>query len=131
MSILGGIRDLYLHVHDKQQTSNYLRVFSFSHTGLNQRWHIEISLEFATIEANGVLVYIGRYGHENDSMALELRNGRLYYIFSAGDDVQTVSVGPGKDESIVNGEWQKVSISFQQLVRFLVILTLGKHRLSD
>jgi hypothetical protein len=88
---------------------------------LNQLWHIEISLEFATIESNGVLLYVGRYGHENDSMALELRNGQLFYVFSAGDDIQTVSVGPGKGESIVNGEWQKVSISFQRRVRPLLI----------
>ena len=87
------------------------------HEGINQRWHIEISLEFATIHPDGVLVYVGRYGHENDSMALELRDGKLYYVFSAGDDVQTVSVGPDKGESIVNGKWQKVTISFQQRVR--------------
>ena len=90
-----------------------------SHEGLNQKWHIEISLEFATIHPDGILVYVGRYGHENDSMALELRDGKLYYVFSAGDDVQTVSVGPDKRKSIVNGEWQKVSISYQQRVRVL------------
>ena len=52
-------------------------------------------------------------------MALELRDGKLYYVFSAGDDVQMVSVGPGEGESIVNGKWQKVTISFQQRVRFV------------
>ena len=50
-------------------------------------------------------------------MALELRGGKLYYVFSAGDDIKTVSVGPSKGESIVNGKWHKVSISFQQQVR--------------
>lgn len=80
-------------------------------------------MEFATVNPNGLLAYIGRYGHENDSMALELRDGRLFYVFSAGFDIQTVSVGPGKEESIVNGEWHKVSISYQQRVRHLYIYT--------
>ncbi|XP_028397978.1 cadherin EGF LAG seven-pass G-type receptor 2-like [Dendronephthya gigantea] len=93
-------------------------------SGLSQRWFIDVSLEFATVSSNGVLVYVGRYGYENDTMALELRNGKLYYVFSAGDDIKTVSVGPAEGESIVNGKWHKVSISYQQRTGALV---LGKN----
>jgi hypothetical protein len=60
-------------------------------------------------------------------MALELRDGELYYVFSAGDVVQTVSVGPSEDESIVDGEWQTVSISFQQRVRLFDPGFRGQH----
>ena len=107
--------------------SGIITIILFSEKGLDQLWHIEISLEFATVKSKGVLVYVGRYGHENDSMALELRDGKLYYVFSAGDDIQTVSVGPSKGRSIVNGEWQRVSISFQQRVRCLVISGSSKN----
>ena len=90
--------------------------------GLKQRWQIDISLEFATIAPDGLLFYIGRYDHKNDVMAVELRNGKVYYIFSAGDDVQTVSVGGKNGESITNGQWNKITISYQNQVNVLMRL---------
>ena len=63
-------------------------------------------------------MYIGRHEHENDFMALEIQDRRLYYIFSAGDEVETISVDSSNGDSVTNGQWNKVTISYQNQVNY-------------
>lgn len=49
--------------------------------------HYQIFFQFRTFEANGLLVF-GRSNHSKDFIALEMKNGKLRYIFNTGDGPQ-------------------------------------------
>lgn len=85
-----------------------------------------LSLEFATRETNGLLLYGGptspvREGDVHDFIVVELSGGKIFVCMSLGDrnDVVRVSVTGGM--ALNDGEWHHVEVYRNRTVRNLDI----------
>ena len=80
-----------------------------------------LSLEFATKETNGLLLYGGptspvRNGDVHDFISVELAGGKILVLLSLGDrdDILRVSVTSGT--TLNDGEWHHVEVSWNGTV---------------
>ncbi|KAM6214870.1 cadherin EGF LAG seven-pass G-type receptor 1 [Rhynchocyon petersi] len=78
--------------------------------GLRQRFHFTISLTFATQERNALLLYNGRFNEKHDFIALEVVDGQVQLIFSAGETTTTVS--PQVPGGVSDGRWHSVQVRY-------------------
>ncbi|EDV19285.1 uncharacterized protein TRIADDRAFT_62266 [Trichoplax adhaerens] len=78
--------------------------------GIKQRWRLEISVQFATIHDNGLLLYNGRYNHRGDYLALELINGKVRLSFSTGTDKYSATANI--EGNVNDGKWHTVSVKY-------------------
>ncbi|XP_061910438.1 cadherin EGF LAG seven-pass G-type receptor 3 isoform X1 [Entelurus aequoreus] len=78
--------------------------------GLRQRFHLSISLTFATLESNGLLFYNGRFNEKHDFMALEIQEGQVVLKYSTGESSTLVS--PYLPGGVSDGEWHTVHIRY-------------------
>ena len=76
-------------------------------------------MEFSTDSANAVLFYNGRYSESRDFIAIRIANGQAELVFSLGDD--PVHVKSYLDGGVNNGEWQRVTIIFDNKVSRVLI----------
>lgn len=78
-------------------------------SALRQRYRLNLRLRFATKEANGLLLYNGRYNEKHDYIGLELINGKIHFSFSlGGTNKATVSVG----SRLNDGEWHEIEVNY-------------------
>lgn len=75
---------------------------------LHQRNRFNVQLRFATIQANGLLLYNGRYNELHDFIALEIRNGEVNFSFSLGDSIGSVAVR----RPVSDGRWHDVEVDY-------------------
>uniref|UniRef100_A0A8C4ZT26 Cadherin, EGF LAG seven-pass G-type receptor 3 n=1 Tax=Gadus morhua TaxID=8049 RepID=A0A8C4ZT26_GADMO len=78
--------------------------------GLRQRFHLSISLTFATLESNGLLFYNGRFNEKHDFIALEIQDGQVMLKYSTGE--LSTQVSPFLPGGVSDGEWHTVHIHY-------------------
>ena len=76
---------------------------------LTQRNFLNISLEFATQNRRGMILYSGRLNGENDFISLEYRENDLIFKYSMGGGM-TKSVTVSNEEGFSDGVFHKVEI---------------------
>uniref|UniRef100_A0A672P6X0 Cadherin EGF LAG seven-pass G-type receptor 3 n=1 Tax=Sinocyclocheilus grahami TaxID=75366 RepID=A0A672P6X0_SINGR len=83
--------------------------------GLRQRFHLSISLSFATLESNGLLFYNGRFNEKHDFLALEILDGQMVLKYSTGES--STQVSPYLPGGVSDGNWHTVHIHYYNKVR--------------
>ncbi|XP_029013002.1 cadherin EGF LAG seven-pass G-type receptor 3 isoform X2 [Betta splendens] len=78
--------------------------------GLRQRFHLSISLTFATMESNGLLLYNGRFNEKHDFIALEIQEGQVVFKYSTGES--STQVSPFLPGGVSDGNWHTVHIHY-------------------
>ncbi|XP_041858937.1 cadherin EGF LAG seven-pass G-type receptor 3 [Melanotaenia boesemani] len=78
--------------------------------GLRQRFHLSISLTFATLESNGLLFYNGRFNEKHDFIALEIQEGQVVFKYSTGES--STQVSPFLPGGVSDGNWHTVHIHY-------------------
>uniref|UniRef100_A0A8C2F1B3 Cadherin, EGF LAG seven-pass G-type receptor 3 n=1 Tax=Cyprinus carpio TaxID=7962 RepID=A0A8C2F1B3_CYPCA len=78
--------------------------------GLRQRFHLSISLSFATLESNGLLFYNGRFNEKHDFLALEILDGQMVLKYSTGES--STQVSPYLPAGVSDGNWHTVHIHY-------------------
>nr|XP_023415852.1 cadherin EGF LAG seven-pass G-type receptor 3 isoform X2 [Cavia porcellus] len=78
--------------------------------GLRQRFHLTLSLSFATMQPSGLLFYNGRLNEKHDFLALELVAGQVQLTYSTGES-NTV-VRPTVPGGLSDGQWHTVHLKY-------------------
>ncbi|XP_061592705.1 cadherin EGF LAG seven-pass G-type receptor 3 isoform X2 [Cololabis saira] len=78
--------------------------------GLRQRFHLSISLTFATLETSGLLFYNGRFNEKHDFIALEIQEGQVVFKYSTGES--STQVSPFLPGGVSDGNWHTVHIHY-------------------
>ncbi|KAI4874532.1 hypothetical protein NFI96_008030 [Prochilodus magdalenae] len=78
--------------------------------GLRQRFHLSISLSFATLENSGLLFYNGRFNEKHDFLALEILDGQVVLKYSTGES--STQVSPYLPGGLSDGNWHTVHIHY-------------------
>uniref|UniRef100_A0A3Q3M9M0 Cadherin, EGF LAG seven-pass G-type receptor 3 n=1 Tax=Mastacembelus armatus TaxID=205130 RepID=A0A3Q3M9M0_9TELE len=78
--------------------------------GLRQRFHLSISLTFATMESSGLLFYNGRFNEKHDFIALEIQEGQVVLKYSTGES--STQVSPFLPGGVSDGNWHTVHIHY-------------------
>uniref|UniRef100_A0AAR2LI49 Cadherin, EGF LAG seven-pass G-type receptor 3 n=1 Tax=Pygocentrus nattereri TaxID=42514 RepID=A0AAR2LI49_PYGNA len=78
--------------------------------GLRQRFHLSISLSFATLENSGLLFYNGRFNEKHDFLALEILDGQVVLKYSTGES--STQVSPYLPGGVSDGNWHTVHIHY-------------------
>ncbi|XP_072537654.1 cadherin EGF LAG seven-pass G-type receptor 3 isoform X2 [Salminus brasiliensis] len=78
--------------------------------GLRQRFHLSISLSFATLESSGLLFYNGRFNEKHDFLALEILDGQVVLKYSTGES--STQVSPYLPGGVSDGNWHTVHIHY-------------------
>ncbi|KAG5837852.1 hypothetical protein ANANG_G00217420 [Anguilla anguilla] len=78
--------------------------------GLRQRFHLTVSLSFATLESRGLLLYNGRFNEKHDFLALEILDGQVQLTYSTGES--STQVSPYIPGGVSDGDWHTVHIHY-------------------
>nr|XP_039333568.1 cadherin EGF LAG seven-pass G-type receptor 3 isoform X2 [Saimiri boliviensis boliviensis] len=78
--------------------------------GLRQRFHLTLSLSFATVQQSGLLFYNGRLNEKHDFLALELVAGQVRLTYSTGESNTVVS--PTVPGGLSDGQWHTVHLRY-------------------
>ncbi|KFO18617.1 Cadherin EGF LAG seven-pass G-type receptor 3, partial [Fukomys damarensis] len=78
--------------------------------GLRQRFHLTLSLSFATVQPSGLLFYNGRLNEKHDFLALELVAGQVRLMYSTGESNTVVS--PTVPGGLSDGQWHTVHLRY-------------------
>ncbi|KAM9752004.1 cadherin EGF LAG seven-pass G-type receptor 3 isoform 2-T2 [Menidia menidia] len=78
--------------------------------GLRQRFHLSLSLTFATLESSGLLFYNGRFNEKHDFIALEIQEGQVVFKYSTGES--STQVSPFLPGGVSDGNWHTVHIHY-------------------
>uniref|UniRef100_A0A6Q2X1W3 Cadherin, EGF LAG seven-pass G-type receptor 3 n=1 Tax=Esox lucius TaxID=8010 RepID=A0A6Q2X1W3_ESOLU len=78
--------------------------------GLRQRFHLSVSLTFATLENSGLLFYNGRFNEKHDFLALEILEGQVVLKYSTGES--STQVSPFLPGGVADGNWHTVHIHY-------------------
>uniref|UniRef100_A0A8C6MFJ0 Cadherin EGF LAG seven-pass G-type receptor 3 n=1 Tax=Nothobranchius furzeri TaxID=105023 RepID=A0A8C6MFJ0_NOTFU len=78
--------------------------------GLRQRFHLSISLTFATLKKSGLLLYNGRFNEKHDFIALEIQEGQVVFKYSTGES--STQVSPYVSGGVSDGNWHTVHIRY-------------------
>ncbi|KAM4722755.1 cadherin EGF LAG seven-pass G-type receptor 3 [Rhinophrynus dorsalis] len=78
--------------------------------GLRQRFHMSLSLSFATKERNGLLFYNGRLNEKHDFIAVEINDGQVQLKYSTGES--STLVAPYIPGGVSDGKWHSVQLRY-------------------
>ncbi|XP_072276680.1 cadherin EGF LAG seven-pass G-type receptor 3 isoform X2 [Pyxicephalus adspersus] len=78
--------------------------------GLRQRFHMSLSLTFATKERNGLLLYNGRLNEKHDFIAVEIHDGQVQLKYSTGESSTLVT--PYVPRGVSDGKWHTVQLRY-------------------
>ncbi|GCB72987.1 hypothetical protein scyTo_0006570, partial [Scyliorhinus torazame] len=78
--------------------------------GLRQRFHMTISLSFATQENNGLLFYNGRFNEKHDFIAVEIIDGQVQLKYSTGESMTVVT--PHIPGGVSDGQWHTLQVQY-------------------
>uniref|UniRef100_UPI00358EE5FD cadherin EGF LAG seven-pass G-type receptor 2 isoform X3 n=1 Tax=Myxine glutinosa TaxID=7769 RepID=UPI00358EE5FD len=78
--------------------------------GLRQRFRMDITLTFASMSKDGLLLYNGRFNEKHDFIALEIIDGQVQLTFSAGEEATAVS--PFVPGGVSDGQWHTVRVQY-------------------
>ncbi|XP_053325600.1 cadherin EGF LAG seven-pass G-type receptor 3 [Spea bombifrons] len=78
--------------------------------GLRQRFHMTLSLSFATKERSGLLFYNGRLNEKHDFIAVEINDGQVQLKYSTGESSTLVT--PYVPGGVSDGKWHTVQLRY-------------------
>ncbi|XP_063282292.1 cadherin EGF LAG seven-pass G-type receptor 3 isoform X2 [Pelobates fuscus] len=78
--------------------------------GLRQRFHMSLSLSFATKERNGLLFYNGRLNEKHDFIAVEINDGQVQLKYSTGESSTLVT--PYIPGGVSDGHWHTIQLRY-------------------
>ncbi|KAM8930807.1 cadherin EGF LAG seven-pass G-type receptor 3 [Pelodytes ibericus] len=78
--------------------------------GLRQRFHMSLSLSFATKERNGLLFYNGRLNEKHDFIAVEINDAQVQLKYSTGESSTLVT--PYIPGGVSDGKWHTVQLRY-------------------
>uniref|UniRef100_A0A8C5N1A1 Cadherin EGF LAG seven-pass G-type receptor 3 n=1 Tax=Leptobrachium leishanense TaxID=445787 RepID=A0A8C5N1A1_9ANUR len=78
--------------------------------GLRQRFHMSLSLSFATKERNGLLFYNGRLNEKHDFIAVEINDGQVQLKYSTGESSTLVT--PYIAGGVSDGNWHTIQLRY-------------------
>ncbi|XP_040214880.1 cadherin EGF LAG seven-pass G-type receptor 3 [Rana temporaria] len=78
--------------------------------GLRQRFHMSLSLTFATKERSGLLLYNGRLNEKHDFIAVEIHDGQVQLKYSTGESSTLVT--PFVPGGVSDGKWHTVQLRY-------------------
>ncbi|XP_019392556.1 PREDICTED: cadherin EGF LAG seven-pass G-type receptor 3, partial [Crocodylus porosus] len=78
--------------------------------GLRQRFHLTLSLSFATQERSGLLLYNGRLNEKHDFLAVEIIEGQVQLKYSTGES--STLVAPYVPGGVSDGQWHTVQLRY-------------------
>ncbi|KYO29743.1 prestin isoform B [Alligator mississippiensis] len=78
--------------------------------GLRQRFHLTLSLSFATQERSGLLLYNGRLNEKHDFLAVEIIDGQVQLKYSTGES--STLVAPYVPGGVSDGQWHTVQLLY-------------------
>ncbi|XP_053157672.1 cadherin EGF LAG seven-pass G-type receptor 3 isoform X2 [Hemicordylus capensis] len=78
--------------------------------GLRQRFHLTLSLSFATLEHSGLLIYNGRLNEKHDFLAVEIVDGQVQLKYSTGESSTVVT--PYVPGGVCDGQWHTVQLHY-------------------
>ncbi|XP_078241394.1 cadherin EGF LAG seven-pass G-type receptor 3 isoform X3 [Pogona vitticeps] len=78
--------------------------------GLRQRFHLTLSLSFATLEHSGLLLYNGRLNEKHDFLAVEIVDGQVQLKYSTGESSTIVT--PYVPGGVSDGQWHTVQLHY-------------------
>ncbi|KAM5148803.1 cadherin EGF LAG seven-pass G-type receptor 3 [Mantella aurantiaca] len=78
--------------------------------GLRQRFHMSLSLTFATKEKSGLLLYNGRLNEKHDFIAVEIHDGQVQLKYSTGESSTLVT--PYVAGGVSDGKWHTVQLRY-------------------
>uniref|UniRef100_A0A670IY50 Cadherin EGF LAG seven-pass G-type receptor 3 n=1 Tax=Podarcis muralis TaxID=64176 RepID=A0A670IY50_PODMU len=78
--------------------------------GLRQRFHLTLSLSFATLERSGLLIYNGRLNEKHDFLAVEIVDGQVQLKYSTGES--STIVAPYVPGGVSDGQWHTVQLHY-------------------
>ncbi|KAK2841261.1 hypothetical protein Q7C36_012840 [Tachysurus vachellii] len=102
----GGYEKPYCAISTRSFPPKSFIMFS----GLRQRFHLSISLSFATLKNSGLLIYNGRFNEKHDFLALEILDGQVVLKYSTGES--STQVSPYLPGGVSDGNWHTVHIHY-------------------
>uniref|UniRef100_A0A7N4PQZ0 Cadherin EGF LAG seven-pass G-type receptor 3 n=2 Tax=Sarcophilus harrisii TaxID=9305 RepID=A0A7N4PQZ0_SARHA len=102
----GGFEGPYCEVAVRSFPPNSFLMFR----GLRQRFHLTLSLSFATVRSHGLLFYNGRLNEKHDFLALEIVAGQVRLTYSTGESSTVVS--PIVPSGVSDGQWHTVQLKY-------------------
>uniref|UniRef100_A0A5F8H6N2 Cadherin EGF LAG seven-pass G-type receptor 3 n=1 Tax=Monodelphis domestica TaxID=13616 RepID=A0A5F8H6N2_MONDO len=102
----GGFEGPYCEVAVRSFPPNSFLMFR----GLRQRFHLTLSLSFATVRSHGLLFYNGRLNEKHDFLALEIVAGQVRLTYSTGESSTVVS--PIVPTGVSDGQWHTVQLRY-------------------
>nr|XP_033782493.1 cadherin EGF LAG seven-pass G-type receptor 3 [Geotrypetes seraphini] len=102
----GGFEKPYCELSIRSFPPNSFVMFR----GLRQRFRMSLSVSFATLEKNGLLLYNGRLNEKHDFIALEITDGQVQLKYSTGES--TTVVTPYLPGGVSDGKWHKVQLQY-------------------
>ncbi|KAF7695487.1 cadherin EGF LAG seven-pass G-type receptor 3 [Silurus meridionalis] len=102
----GGYEKPYCAISTRSFPPKSFIMFS----GLRQRFHLSISLSFATLKNSGLLFYNGRFNEKHDFLALEILDGQVVLKYSTGES--STQVSPYLPGGVSDGNWHTVHIHY-------------------
>ncbi|KAF4072460.1 hypothetical protein AMELA_G00263260 [Ameiurus melas] len=102
----GGYEKPYCAISTRSFPPKSFIMFS----GLRQRFHLSISLSFATLKNSGLLFYNGRFNEKHDFLALEILDGQVVLKYSTGKS--STQVSPYLPGGVSDGNWHTVHIHY-------------------
>ncbi|XP_069062320.1 cadherin EGF LAG seven-pass G-type receptor 3 [Pleurodeles waltl] len=102
----GGFEKPYCELSTRSFPPNSFVMFR----GLRQRFHMSLSLSFATLERSGLLFYNGRLNEKHDFIAVEIIDGQVHLKYSTGES--TTLVSPFLPGGVSDGQWHTVQLRY-------------------
>ncbi|KAH0630148.1 hypothetical protein JD844_012822 [Phrynosoma platyrhinos] len=78
--------------------------------GLRQRFHLTLSLSFATLEHGGLLIYNGRLNEKHDFLAVEIVDEQVQLKYSTGESSTIVT--PYVPGGVSDGQWHTLQLHY-------------------
>uniref|UniRef100_A0A8C4R486 Cadherin, EGF LAG seven-pass G-type receptor 2 n=1 Tax=Eptatretus burgeri TaxID=7764 RepID=A0A8C4R486_EPTBU len=107
----------YEHPFCELTTRSFPEASFITFKGLRQRFRMDITLTFASMSKDGLLLYNGRFNEKHDFIALEIIDGQVQLTFSAGEEATAVS--PFVPGGVSDGQWHTVRVQYYNKVRLM------------
>ncbi|XP_072176913.1 cadherin EGF LAG seven-pass G-type receptor 2-like [Diadema setosum] len=81
---------------------------------ITHRSSMILSLNFSTLQTDGMIMYIGRYSQQHDFLALEIIGSQVAFSFAVGRLIMRVMVGtPG---GVSDGNWHLIKLAYRDKI---------------
>ncbi|XP_011668857.2 cadherin EGF LAG seven-pass G-type receptor 1 [Strongylocentrotus purpuratus] len=81
---------------------------------ITHRSYMILSLNFSTLQTDGMIMYIGRYSQQHDFLALEIIGSQVAFSFAVGRLIMRVMVGVRGGVS--DGNWHVIKLDYRDKI---------------